>query len=77
MQEELRLIKTSNPQFFREESSSAIINNDVSAYEAYKDKRTQQQQMQSLSHEVASLKDELGEMKDILLRILNGRNDGI
>jgi len=33
--------------------------------------------MQSLSHEVASLKDELGEMKDILLRILNGRNDGI
>ena len=52
----------------------ALINNDKAAYAQYKLKRERGKQVQTLSTEVASLKQDMVEIKTMLMTLTEGIN---
>jgi len=74
MMKKKMLIETESSGLFRDSSTMAIINNDKSAYASYKLKRKEGNQVQSLSTEVASLKQDMVEIKTMLISLTEGIN---
>ena len=66
----MSLIKTNNPDFWRDESSNALINTNVNAYKLYK----QQRQNASKNVELDRLKDEVAELKLLVKKLLEEKN---
>jgi len=60
-------------KFVRDTSSKAVLNTDITALEAYKmtrDKRLQEQNiLQNCVDDISSLKDDMIEIKNLLLKI--------
>ena len=61
--------------YVRDTTNRAIINVDSSGLEAYKSKKkilqAQKNQMNNLIQDVSQLKDEISEIKELLVRMLN------
>lgn len=68
------LSKTSDPNFFRDESNSALINTNVSAYILYKQRRDGEKTINSLNEDVNNLKSEVTELKTLLKELLEKYN---
>jgi len=68
------LIETEAAGLFRDSSTMAIINNDKASYAAYKMKRQEGNKVNTLSTEVASLKQDMVEIKTMLLTLTEGIN---
>jgi len=68
------LIETEKAGYYRDQSSMALINNDKAAYAQYKLKRERGKQVQTLSTEVASLKQDMVEIKTMLMTLTEGIN---
>lgn len=66
----MRLIKTNNPDFWRDESSNSLINTNVNAYKLYK----QQRQSNNREAEVTKLKEEVSELKMLVKKLLEEKN---
>ncbi len=60
---------------YRDPSTGAIVNRDVNGYQAYIDSvrqaREKEQQIASQAEEINTLKTEMGEIKALLLQLLN------
>lgn len=56
-------------KYIRDSHSNAIINTDVAGLAAYKAKKKQSLEMKNLKYEVESLKEDIGEIKDLLKQI--------
>jgi|TARA_B100002019_G_scaffold289450_1_gene305076 hypothetical protein len=69
-----KLVQTEDPKFVRDTSSMALINNDKAAYLQYKARRAQGNKVSELSTEVASLKQDMVEIKSMLVTIVEGIN---
>ena len=67
-------VQTEDPKFVRDTSSMALINNDKAAYLQYKARRAQGNKVSELSTEVASLKQDMVEIKSMLVTIVEGIN---
>ena len=68
------LIETEKAGLYREQSSMGLINNDKAAYLQYKARRAQGNKVSELSTEVASLKQDMVEIKSMLVTIVEGIN---
>lgn len=68
------LQKTNNPDFYRDESSHALINTNVTAYRLYKEKRDSDKNVSELSQKVNQLTSELGDIKALLKELLEKKN---
>lgn len=68
------LIETEKAGLFRDQSSLALINNDKASYAEYKLRRQKGNQVQTLSTEVASLKQDMVDIKTMLLTLTEGIN---
>tara|TARA_Y100001972_G_scaffold119042_1_gene159859 strand:- start:1191 stop:1418 length:228 start_codon:yes stop_codon:yes gene_type:complete len=68
------LIETEKAGLYRDKSSMALINNDKAAFAQYKLKRERGRQVQTLSTEVASLKQDMVEIKTMLMTLTEGIN---
>ena len=68
------LIETEAKGLYRDSSSMAIINNDKNSYAAYKLKRIEGNKVSTLSTEVASLKQDMVEIKTMLMTLTEGLN---
>jgi hypothetical protein len=55
----------------RDELSGAVLNTDNSSLEAYKQARSQRDELNKLREENVSIKSELSEIKELLLKALN------
>lgn len=60
----------------RDPKSLAILNTDADAYKNYIQKRSETVRIESLNNDVNQLKDELSEIKGLLLHLINGKNNG-
>ena len=69
-----KLVQTEDPKYVRDTSSMALINNDKAAYLQYKARRAQGNKVSELSTEVASLKQDMVEIKSMLVTIVEGIN---
>ena len=68
------LVETEDKNFLREVSSMGLINNDRDAYAQYKLKRQSGNKVQELSAEVSSLKQDMVEIKTMLVTLTEGLN---
>jgi len=67
------LVKVKDSNFVRDTESMALINNDIASKEEYYAKvrliNNQKQEINKVNDELASLKSEIGEIKQLLLQI--------
>ena len=68
------LVETEDRDLLRDVSSMGLINNDRAAYAQYKLKRQRGNKVQELSAEVSSLKQDMVEIKTMLITLTEGIN---
>lgn len=68
------LVETEDKKYLRDVSSMGLINNDRVAYAQYKLKRQSGNKVQELSAEVSSLKQDMVEIKTMLVTLTEGLN---
>lgn len=64
-----------HPDLVRDTKSGAIINNNTAEYnqymESYKKRRIQRAKVDNMEEELSSLKEEIGEIKDLLRQLIS------
>ena len=70
------LIQTEDHKYYRDTSSLGIINNDKAAFMQYKAQRAKGNQVQELSTEVMNLKQDMIEIKGMLITLTEGLTNG-
>jgi uncharacterized protein YceH (UPF0502 family) len=60
-----------NPSLKRDERSNSIVNVDINEMRKFKQMREENNKTHSLSSEVADLKSELSELKNLLRQVLS------
>ena len=63
-------------KFARDKKSRAVINTDSTAYSAYKTARGDHLKIVHLNNQVNSLKNEISDIKSLLIELINGKNNG-
>ena len=62
---------TDNPKLIRDTFSQAIVTTDNDALAAYKAKKRQTRQIQDMSEDINNIRDEMRELKSLLVQIVN------
>lgn len=57
----------------RQPGSQALVSNDSKSYQAYILQRDRNTKINQLSQDIDTLKGELGEIKDLLVKLINGK----
>ena len=70
------LVQSVDSKFYRETSSLGIINNDKAAFMQYKAQRAKGNQVQELSADVMNLKQDMLEIKSMLITLTEGLTNG-
>ena len=65
----MRLVKTQNSDFYRDEDTNALINTNASAYKLYKQQRADRNKVNTMQQEI----DELKALVNKLLEDKNGK----
>lgn len=68
-------IKTNDPDFVRDEHSTALINTNVQAYKQYKIARANKQQIGSYKQEIDDLKSQVKNLTELVNRLIEGKHD--
>ena len=66
----MAIVKTTDPDFCRDESSGAIINTNVTAYKLYKQQRSNHGNVSNLNSKIDLLEKEVAELKTLLKDIV-------
>lgn len=69
----MKFIKTEDPNYVRDERSSAIINIDKAGYQKFKLEREKAMQVQQLTQQVHSLQSDMQDIKQLLQQLINGK----
>ena len=70
------LIETEKQGLYRERSSMGLINNDKAAYARYKAQRAKANNVQELTNDVSNLKQDMLEIKNMLITLTEGAANG-
>ena len=71
-----RYVKTNAEGYSRDTITGAVINMDDTEYQRILLARKQKTEMASLTGEVSVLKQEISEIKNMLMVLINGKNNG-
>lgn len=63
----MRLVKTQNSDFYRDEDTNALINTNASAFKLYKQQRADR-------NKVANMQQEIDELKMLVKKLLEEKN---
>jgi peptidoglycan hydrolase CwlO-like protein len=70
----MAIIKTNDPDFYKDDSSGAVINTNVNAYRLYKQQRNNQGDVSSLNRKINDLESEIRELKAFLKDIVRDKH---
>lgn len=62
-----------NSTYMRDLETKAIINTDVRALEMYRAQKTRYREMDKLKEDVCCLKNDIGELKQMLVEVLKNK----
>lgn len=64
-----------HPNFFRDETTNAILNTNMSEYKRYlnakSSKENEVEKIDQIENEITSLKDDISEIKNLLIKLTN------
>jgi hypothetical protein len=63
----MRLVKTQNSEFYRDEDTNALINTNASAYKLYKQQRADR-------NKVSTMQQEIDELKALVAKLLEDKH---
>lgn len=66
-------IQTTSPGYVIDESTKAVINIDNSGYQKILEQRKKNKEMSQLNNRVEKLENDISEIKELLIKALNGR----
>jgi hypothetical protein len=69
------MMKTEYPGFIKDDTpgrARAILNNDAASLQAYREARSKDRALQQVVGEVNNLKQDIGEIKQLLAQLING-----
>lgn len=69
-------MKTEYNEYERDERTSALLNNDRAAYEAYKMKRDASLKQRKTEEEISNLKSEISDIKEMLKILIRRDSNG-
>lgn len=67
----MNLLQSNTNDYSRDTASTAIVNTNKSAYNAHLSKKKQNARVNKIECEVADIKNELTEIRSLLLQIVN------
>jgi conjugal transfer/entry exclusion protein len=67
---------SNNDLFARDKKSKAILNLDSESLLAYKQARNEYYKIQTINKELQGVKNDVAEIKSLLLSLINGKNNG-
>lgn len=70
------IVKTEDSDFLRDQSNYALINNNINAYNLYKQQRKQQSDFNSVQQEIDALKGDMSDIKNMLHILIQRENNG-
>ena len=70
------LLKTDVDYVYRDPSSKALLNTNIDEYLLFKSKRARDKMIDDVIKDVDSLKQDISEIKSMLMSVLKGRPDG-
>ena len=59
-----------NDKFIRDDLSKAVINTDIKGFSQYKSRKAHLNEMRNMKNDVDSLKDEITEIKNLLMMLV-------
>lgn len=62
-------------KYLRDERTGALVNTDNEAFETFKNERDKVLKLMEVEAQVGSLKNELSEIKGLLIKLVNGNNN--
>lgn len=62
--------------YARDKKSRALVNTDVNSYKSYKQNRDSNLQVRGLQNTVTNLQEEIKDIKNLLIQLVNGKNNG-
>lgn len=68
------MIKTEKEDFLRDHINNALINTNVSAYKQYVQQRESQKKVVGIEQEVDALKNDVNEIKEMLMILIKQTN---
>jgi len=69
-------IETTVPGYVIDESTRAVINIDNSGYQKVLEQRKRNKEMMQINDRVGRLENDISEIKELLIKALNGRQNG-
>jgi len=63
-----------NEALVRDVKTNAVLNTDLDSLYKYKMKRKKEKEAENLKHDVASLKDEMASIKELLIQLVKEKN---
>jgi len=69
-------VKTNVAGFYRDLNTNAVINMNDAEYQQILIARKKSKEISNLAVEVSTLKEEMSEIKNMLLILINGKNNG-
>ena len=70
------LLKTDEDYVYRDPSSKALLNTNIDEYLLFKSKRARDKMIDDVIKDVDSLKQDISEIKSMLMSVLKGCPDG-
>lgn len=70
----MKLVKTNDPDFCKDEVNGGVINTNVNAYRLYKQRRESEKNIGKLNHQVTSLQTEVQDLKNLIKEFLRDRD---
>lgn len=64
--------KTEKTGIVRDLNTNAVINTNIAEYNNLLEKRKQSKQIQTVQHQIDSLKNEFHDLKQLILQLVNG-----
>jgi len=68
------LVKTNDPDFLRDESSQALINTNINAFNQYKLARAGRESVMNQEKRIKSLENDISQLKELINNIVSKNN---
>jgi hypothetical protein len=71
-----RIVKTDDKRFVKDLYTNAVINIDKEGYQSFMSNRQRVLRQQQLEKQVQNLQQDIGDIKQLLQQLINGKTDG-